>query len=82
MQRLMLFFALASCAPADADTLHGVHAACMDWPRELQLTLPADEVAILDWHDKNKARWRVAHDDCRDALRKLVRAVNSGKTGT
>lgn len=79
MNKWWLIVALASCTPASGRV--GVHAECMNWPRETRLTLPTTVTEALDWHDRNWERARAAHDSCRDALRKLVRDVNSGKAG-
>lgn len=81
MNKLWLIVALASCTPASAHIPVGVSASCSGWPRETRLTLPTTTEQALDWHDRNWQRARAAHDSCRDALRKLVRDVNSGKAG-
>lgn len=73
---------LAACAQADARTTTTtapvfVGTTCVSWPRETELKLPTDTVAVLEWHDLNKARWKAAHDDCRDKLNRVVRAANA-----
>lgn len=76
-------FLLAACAQADAKTnttrvFDGT--TCVGWPRETELKLPTDTVAVLEWHDRNKARWKAAHDDCRDKLNRVVRNINAVRT--
>lgn len=77
---LLLLMALASCAPAGAAGPHIVQdpGPCASWPRETKLVLPTEAADVVTWHDKQWARGRAAHDDCRDAYNKLRRERRNG----